>query len=133
MANKPPRICGCGKTVPAGAACECAVARRADYDRRRGSARQRGYDARWERESADFLALPENKFCACGCGREADMVDHKRAHKGDMALFWDRSNWQPMKRRCNSRKAVREEGGFGKSSRYQAHAPVPRRSRPVFA
>lgn len=41
------------------------------------------------------------------------MVDHRKAHKGDMRLFWDRSNWQPMARGCNSRKAVREEGGFG--------------------
>lgn len=133
MAIKPPRICSCGKTVQAGAVCECAVARRADYDRGRGNARQRGYDAEWERESAAFLAMPQNKFCACGCGREADMVDHKRAHKGDVKLFRDRTNWQPMNRRCNSRKTVREEGGFGKPSRYPAHVPVRRRSRPVFA
>lgn len=43
------------------------------------------------------------------------MVDHKIAAKGDKRLFWDRSNWQPYNRRCNSRKAVREEGAFGNS------------------
>ena len=41
------------------------------------------------------------------------MVDHRIAHKGDRRLFWDRANWQPMNRRCNSRKAARQEGGFG--------------------
>jgi len=44
----------------------------------------------------------------------ANVVDHIVAHKGDAALFWNRSNWQPMSDRCNSRKAVREEGGFGR-------------------
>ena len=80
---------------------------------RRPSADGRGYDSKWRRESKAFLALPENRLCACGCGQLADMVDHKVAHKGDRHLFWDRSNWQPMARGCNSRKAVREEGGFG--------------------
>jgi 5-methylcytosine-specific restriction endonuclease McrA len=108
-----PRLCRCSKTVPAGATCEYQVARNADYERRRGSARKRGYDARWERESAAFLARPENRFCACGCGRRADVVDHKVAHKGNQELFWDRGNWQPMAYGCNSRKAAQSEGGFG--------------------
>lgn len=42
------------------------------------------------------------------------MVDHRIAHKGNFRLFWDKSNWQPMTRACNSRKAIREEGGFGR-------------------
>jgi len=42
------------------------------------------------------------------------MVDHKVAHKGDMKLFWDTANWQPSCQPCNTRKAIREEGGFGK-------------------
>jgi len=81
--------------------------------RSRPSARKRGYTGKWERESKDFLALPENRYCVCGCGRVADVVDHRIPHKGDMRLFWDRSNWQPMHRRCNSRKAVLREGAFG--------------------
>jgi 5-methylcytosine-specific restriction enzyme A len=84
-----------------------------NYPQRRLSARQRGYTTKWERESKAFLALPDNCHCACGCGREADMVDHRVPHKGDMKLFWDRANWQPMHRRCNSRKAVLTEGAFG--------------------
>jgi len=45
------------------------------------------------------------------------VVDHIVAHKGDKALFWSRSNWQPMAYGCNSRKAVREEGAFGRPTR----------------
>ncbi len=42
------------------------------------------------------------------------MVDHIRAPKGDMALFWDRSNWQPFNVDCNRRKNIASEGGFGR-------------------
>ncbi len=76
-----------------------------------------GTPTSWEQASQAFLARPENRYCACGCGRIADMVDHRIAHKGDRRLFWDRANWQPMNRRCNSRKAARQEGGFGNPTR----------------
>ncbi len=88
--------------------------RKALVDRHRPSATERGYDGKWRRESKAFLALPGNEMCSCGCGRVADMVDHKVAHKGDKRLFWARSNWQPMRLGCNSRKAILQEGGFGK-------------------
>ena len=87
--------------------------RKAEREKTRPGARARGYGAAWEQASKAFLAQPENRYCACGCGRIADMVDHRIAHKGDRRLFWDRANWQPMNRRCNSRKAARQEGGFG--------------------
>lgn len=109
-----PKHCPHGHPPYTGARCPaCSAAFRAVTEARRPSARERGYDGKWQRESKAFLALPENRLCACGCGEPADMVDHRVAHKGDKRLFWDRSNWQPMNRRCNSRKAVREEGGFG--------------------
>jgi 5-methylcytosine-specific restriction enzyme A len=80
---------------------------------RRPSAARRGYGQKWREAAKAFLVKPENFWCVCGCGRHADMVDHKTAHKGDMKLFWDRSNWQPMNKACNSRKAVLREGAFG--------------------
>lgn len=43
------------------------------------------------------------------------MVDHISAPKGDQALFWDRSNWQAFNVVCNSRKAIKSEGGFGRA------------------
>jgi len=118
MTVRAPRICSCGHKIAAGIACPCQARRERErqrrVDARRPSARERGYDNKWERVSKAFLALPENRFCACGCGKPADMVDHKVAHKADKRLFWNRSNWQPMNRRCNSRKAVLTEGGFGR-------------------
>ena len=79
----------------------------------RPSAARRGYGQKWREAAKAFLAKPENFWCVCGCGRHADMVDHKTAHRGDMKLFWDRGNWQPMNKACNSRKAVLREGAFG--------------------
>lgn len=113
MPTRAPRICGCGAKVAPGALCACQQRRRAEAEKARPSARERGYDSKWDRASKAFLARPENKLCACGCGAPADVVDHRVAHKGDKRLFWNQRNWQPMARRCNSRKAARSEGGFG--------------------
>ena len=96
MPMKAPRICGCGKVVAAGVMCACQIARKVEADKRRPSASQRGYGAKWQRESKAFLALPQNRYCACGCGRIADCVDHKIPHRGDPKLFWSRSNWQAL-------------------------------------
>ena len=96
MPMRPPRICVCGKRVAGGARCICQQVRKAETDTRRPSARARGYTSKWEKESKAFLALPENRFCRCGCGRLADMVDHVVPHRGDQRLFWSRSNWQPL-------------------------------------
>jgi len=93
---KGPHVCGCGKIVASGILCECQRARKASYDASRLSAHARGYDTRWRHASKAFLALPANRLCACGCGRAADMVDHIKPHRGDMRLFWDQTNWQPM-------------------------------------
>lgn len=114
MPTRAPRICSCGKLVASGQRCACRRAAARALDAERGTAAQRGYGARWQRESKAFLAEPGHERCACGCGRPADMVDHIRAVKGDMALFWSRSNWQPFARICNTRKAIATEGGFGR-------------------
>jgi 5-methylcytosine-specific restriction protein A len=44
----------------------------------------------------------------------AEVVDHKIAHRGDQALFWDQSNWQSMSKICHDKKTAREDGGFGR-------------------
>ncbi len=119
---KASRLCRCGAVVASGRACACQAVRRADYNKRRGSARQRGYGTEWEKASRAFLALPENRFCICGCGRRADLVDHKVPHRGDMALFWDRGNWQAMAFGCHSAKTAAEDGGFGNPRRAGAGA-----------
>jgi 5-methylcytosine-specific restriction endonuclease McrA len=68
-----------------------------DYEQRRGSARDRGYDARWDRERLRFIA--RHPLCR-GCESRGEVtrtaiVDHVIPHKGDMVLFWDEQNWQP--------------------------------------
>lgn len=64
---------------------------RAKVDARRGSARERGYDARWEKFSKDFLA--RNPLCEyCSTSKRtvpATVTDHDLPHGGDPALFWD--------------------------------------------
>lgn len=98
-----PRLCRCGSIVQPGVTCPCQIARSKEYEQRRGSARERGYDAEWERESRAFLARPENHHCCCGCGKRADTVHHEIPHRGDRALFWDRANWRPMAFECHSK------------------------------
>lgn len=51
----------------------------------------------------------------CRCPMPATVVDHVVPHRGDLTIFWDRSNWQPMCWRCHSRKTVFEDGGFGRA------------------
>lgn len=114
MPVRAPRICSCGKVVASGQRCQCQVAKAKAYDAKRGTAAQRGYTGSWRKASAAFLALPGNERCSCGCGRVANMVDHRIAPKGDMELFWRRSNWQAFNVACNTRKAIATEGGFGR-------------------
>ena len=84
-------------------------------DQRRGSSAQRGYGYKWQQAREGFLR--HNPLCA-ECQRHgrvtaALIVDHIKAHKGDMTLFWDRMNWQPLCKPCHDAKTAREDGGFG--------------------
>lgn len=68
-----------------------------DYEARRGSARERGYTARWDRTAADYKR--DNPLCI-GCEAVdrvelASVVDHIMPHRGNEDLFWDPANWQP--------------------------------------
>lgn len=80
----------------------------------RPSARERGYDSRWDKARKAFLAKPENQFSErCKASsflnvgnlrmdgtaqtnprRMHLVVNHHTPHKGDQRLFWDRSNWE---------------------------------------
>jgi 5-methylcytosine-specific restriction endonuclease McrA len=39
-----------------------------------------------------------------GVAMPATVVDHIVPHRGDPKLFWDRSNWQALCKRCHDRK-----------------------------
>ena len=72
---------------------------------------RRGYGSRWQRESKAFLQThPLCVRCfARGKYVKATVVDHIVPHRGDQKLFWDRSNWQPLCKRCHDRKTRRED------------------------
>lgn len=89
---------------------ETALAR--SYETRPGST-ARGYSYRWQQESKAFLL--EHPLCECDeCQRlnrwrPSATVDHRIPHRGDMALFWDKSNWMAMAKECHDRKTARGE------------------------
>ena len=82
------------------------------------SRHERGYTNAWARASKAYLR--QNPWCVCDeCRvsakpRPADCVDHIKAHKGDMRLFWDKRNWRSMNSSCHGVKTVAEDGGFGR-------------------
>ncbi len=70
----------------------------AEYDSRRGSARERGYSARWDKAARLYLAAHPLCLGCAAAGRiePAVLVDHIEPHKGNEARFWDAGNWQPL-------------------------------------
>lgn len=101
MTLRAPRICSCGKVVPAGAICPCQAARKRErdkaHDQKRGTSSQRGYTGAWARKAKAFLALRENRICAWpGCNEPARHVDHIIPHKGDPLLRDDPTNLQGL-------------------------------------
>lgn len=103
MPIKAPRLCPCGYRIPSGERCACEARadkeRKARFDAKRPTSSQRGYTGAWDKAKAAFLEV--NPWCRI-CGGAANTVDHKQAHKGDKALFWDRNNWQPLCGPCHN-------------------------------
>jgi 5-methylcytosine-specific restriction enzyme A len=101
----------CGRRVPYGQNCPCELKRKAGNDQKRPSASARGYGGKWREAREGFLAA--HPMCNWpGCVSPATHVDHIVPHKGDMKLFWKRSNWQGL---CalhhNSHKQSMEKRG----------------------
>lgn len=85
------------------------------YERQRGTASQRGYDATWQRLRK--MVLNANPLCrSCqrdGMATPATEVDHiVPINRGGERL--DRKNLQALCKSCHSKKTVREDGGFGR-------------------
>jgi 5-methylcytosine-specific restriction protein A len=103
-------VCSCGKTIASGTMCSCQIARQAERkaraDAKRPTAAQRGYGNKWRQARVDFLAA--HPVCV-RCGAPATVVDHITPHRGDLKLFWRRSNWQPLCSACHSRHKQRLE------------------------
>ena len=108
--SRPPHLCTCGKIVAHGTLCVCKIAairaRNNRHDANRPSARERGYDAKWQQARKEWL--DHNPSCTM-CGTKANTVDHIIAHKGNMILFWDKANWQSLCTPCHNRHKQRLE------------------------
>ena len=99
----------CPNLVPAGQKyCEEHKALHPEESR---SAATKGYGARWRLESKKFLALhPLCEECLKeGKATPVTVVDHIVPHQGDPKLFWDRSNWQALYKRCHDKKTRRDD------------------------
>lgn len=77
----------------------------------RESAAKRGYNSRWAKARATYLAAnPLCVMCAQrGVVTPATVVDHKVPHRGDSGLFWDSGNWQSLCKRCHDSHKQRLE------------------------
>ncbi|WP_089970849.1 HNH endonuclease [Lihuaxuella thermophila] len=83
--------------------------RKREYNRKRPTPAQLGYDREWAKARQRFLKA--NPYCVV-CGDKATVVDHIVPHKGDRYLFWQASNWAPMCWSCHSRKTAKYDSGF---------------------
>lgn len=62
------------------------------------------YNYKWQKFRVLFLK--KNPLCVyCkneGKIKEANVVDHIEPHKGDMSLFWNTNNMQPLCTNCHA-------------------------------
>ena len=102
-AGKP---CGyqlCSKIVPIGTQfCAKHTPKKAECDKYRGSAYERGYNARWGKISAAFIEA--NTFCKCG--RMATAAHHIVAKADGGSDTWD--NLMPVCNRCHGKYTYKE-------------------------
>jgi 5-methylcytosine-specific restriction protein A len=92
-------------------------------ERRPGST-SRLYTYAWQKASKAYLRL--HPFCECDNCRAAKLsnplfvpplatvVDHTIPHKGNPALFWDRTNWRAMSKPHHDRKTATQDSPFGR-------------------
>lgn len=97
--------------VPAADLRACS---KASPDQIRGNSNSRGYTYKWRKAREHYLR--HHPLCVeCfkdGRAVEAIELDHITPHKGDMTVFWDKSNWQGLCHQHHSAKTVKEDGGF---------------------
>lgn len=91
----------------------------------RPSAKERGYDGRWQDYRRRFLE--SNPYCADPYGKHkarvlATIVDHVIPHEGNPNVFWDFQNHMSLCKPCHDYKTAKFDGGFGRA-RVGATAP----------
>lgn len=106
MPQRAPTACrrpGCRGLVRGGVCSACGPlvrATRAEHDERRGSAAERGYDARWTRLRRMHLAAEPT--CRM-CGKAAALVDHITPILDGGAVL-DEDNLQSLCVKCHAKK-----------------------------
>lgn len=75
------------------------------------TAAQRGYGYKWQKAREGHLrSRPLCVMCeAESLVTAATVVDHRIPHRGDQALFWDKTNWQSLCTTHHSRDKQRED------------------------
>lgn len=118
MPTSPPHPCnqpGCGKLTHERYCTAHKKAKQKLQDMERGTAHQRGYDARWRKKRANYLR--KHPLCVrCQAAEKivaATVVDHIIPHKGNKNLFNDEDNFQSLCKPCHDHKTATEDGGFG--------------------
>ena len=113
-----PQLCtypGCSTLTQGGRCREHRRQERREHARNRPNPAAMGYGHEWRKASRRFLQ--ENPLCVycqqAGRIQASEVTDHIVPHKGDMALFWDRTQWQALCWRCHSSKTAREDGRWG--------------------
>jgi len=75
---------------------------------------RRGYASAWARAAAAFRR--GNPWClgcrAVGISTTTTVVDHVRPPMGDLDMFWNTANWQPLCSRCHESTKKRLEHMF---------------------
>ena len=87
---------------------------RREFDQRRGSARDRGYDARWDKASAsDRRRHPLCAYCELeGRTTPASLTDHLSPHRAYPGVFWLKHWWVSACAPChNTMKQQAERTG----------------------
>lgn len=113
---------GCGRTaLPGKDFCRNHISMQEHRDRRRIFTR-RGKSEQWHvlYESAEWRKVRAaflKKYPSCFiCGSPAVIADHIIPHRGDLTLFYDTDNLQPMCQSCHSRKTFKENNNFHKDA-----------------
>jgi len=65
----------------------------------------------WRQTSKEFLKKYPNCFI---CGAKATIADHITPHRGNIELFYNTDNLQPMCWKCHSKKTLIENDFFSK-------------------
>lgn len=103
------RVCptsGCPELLQPGQRCpRCAPT----AERARGTATQRGYDARWRRVRAAYLRA--HPICECGCGGIATDVDHIDGLGPHGPRGYDPANLRSLTHACHSRRTAADQPG----------------------